>query len=372
MLEDRLDAVVVTAEAHLRYFTGYAPHLYVSPTRPWFAVLPLRTDPIGVIPELGIADMRRESWLATFRTWSSPCPTDEGVSELAATVNGIRRRYGRVGFELGRESRLGMPVGDFLHLRNLVDAEIVDATSSLQALRSQKSPAEIGMIREAADAAQHAFDAISAFCHIGLTERDLYREFQIAALKGGAERVPYVAIGSGSGGYDSLVRAPVARTLTSHDIVGIDAGTTVGGYWADFNRNFGVEAVHDGADQVYRRLWCAQERALELLHPGVRASEIWGAMQEVLNEGRRIKAIPVGRMGHGIGLDYTEPPSICASDHTVLELGMVVTIEPSVEFALPNSKEPGARIMALEEDVLIGQNGPELLTRRAPSELPIL
>jgi Xaa-Pro aminopeptidase len=73
----------------------------------------------------------------------------------------------------------------------------------------------------------------------------------------------------------------------------------------------------------------------------------------------------VGRMGHGLGMRLTEWPSLMPGDGTVLEPGMVITLEPGFAFA------PG-RMLVHEEDIVIRERGAELLTPRAPRDLPVI
>ena len=73
----------------------------------------------------------------------------------------------------------------------------------------------------------------------------------------------------------------------------------------------------------------------------------------------------VGRMGHGLGLQLTEPPSIMINDKTVLKENMILTIEPCYEYL------PG-KILVIEENILITKDGFELLTSRSPKILPII
>ena len=73
--------------------------------------------------------------------------------------------------------------------------------------------------------------------------------------------------------------------------------------------------------------------------------------------------IDIGRMGHGLGMQLTEEPSLMPGDSTVLRPGMVLILEPSVETA------PGC-IMVQEENILITEH--QLLSHRAPPELPVL
>ena len=73
----------------------------------------------------------------------------------------------------------------------------------------------------------------------------------------------------------------------------------------------------------------------------------------------------MGRMGHGLGMELTEWPSVMPGDDTLLEPGMVLTIEPGMSFA------PGKE-MVHEENILITEEGARILTRRAPAEMPII
>lgn len=362
-----LDGVVLTGEANLRWASGWAPRIYPSPTRPWFAVLPLEGDPQLVLPEMGLAEVQRDSWISRIECWPSPRPGDEGVSLLAQVLLALPRRFGAVGFELGPETRLGMPVADFLAVQARLAPvfQIADAGGLLQALRARKSPAEVGLVRAAVDAAQAAFDALPSLARVGTDERTLCRRFQARALEAGADRVPYVALASGPGGYDSIVRGPGAHLLAPGDVLGVDTGTVVGGYWADFNRNYALGPAPE-AEHAHRLLWRALEAGLAAAKSGAAASEVWHAMAALLPDAGNAG---VGRMGHGIGLDYTEPPSIHPGDATVLAEGMVLAIEPGFSFA---ASDGTPRFMALEEDVWLTADGPVLLTRRASEMLPVL
>ena len=63
-----LDAILLTTEPDIRYFTGYLTRFWESPCRPWFLVLPRAGDPIAVIPSIGAALMAR-TWISDIRTW---------------------------------------------------------------------------------------------------------------------------------------------------------------------------------------------------------------------------------------------------------------------------------------------------------------
>ena len=108
-----LDALLLTTEVDIRYFTGFLTQFFQSPTRPWFLVVPKTGKPVAVIPAIGAASMSR-TWIEDIRTWSSPHPDDDGVSLLARTLTEVGLR---IALPMGRESSLRMPLADFACLR---------------------------------------------------------------------------------------------------------------------------------------------------------------------------------------------------------------------------------------------------------------
>ena len=98
--------------------------------------------------------------------------------------------------------------------------------------------------------------------------------------------------------------------------------------------------------------------------PGATTSDVWAAMWNVLEKGGAI-GNNVGRLGHGLGMQLTEWPSNTQDDQTTLEPGVVLTLEPGMEFA------PGKQ-MVHEENILITNDGAELLSRRAAAEIPVI
>ena len=87
-------------------------------------------------------------------------------------------------------------------------------------------------------------------------------------------------------------------------------------------------------------------------------------MNKVIQDGGTI-GNNVGRLGHGLGLQLTEPPSHRLGEKTVIKENMVLTIEPAMEYA------PGKMIVH-EENIVIQEDGAELITKRAPKEIPVI
>lgn len=357
-----LDAIVITTPANFRYFTGLDSQFWESPTRPWFLVLPANGESIAVVPGIAEVPVSRSA-AGSLRSWPSPRPEDEGVTLLASVLKELPRRFGRIGFELGRECTLRMPILDFQKLLPMISPiEVVDGGPCIWEVRNIKSAAEVTKIRQSCEIVGHSLAALPGFASMGSVESDICRDLSIEILKRGGHTIPYIACASGQGGYDQIITRGSDRELRDGDVLIIDVGATVDGYFCDFDRNYAVGKVSDSALRAHDAVWRATEAGISAARAGAKASDLWGAMTEVLMAAG-MKGNNVGRCGHGLGLQLTEPPSNCQDDDAVLKPGMIMTIEPGMEY------EDG-KIITHEENILITEDGlPELLTIRAPREM---
>jgi Xaa-Pro aminopeptidase len=366
MVRERLDGILVTSEMNLEYLSGFTTQFaWNTPTRPWYFVLPLKGRAVAVIPEIGLTNWQATSWCRTVLTWPSPRPENEGLDLLAKAILAIPRRFGRFGVELGPESRLGMPVADLLRLKAMIRPfALADAIAVMRPLRLIKSPAEVARIRHICRIAGDAFDRLPGLVADGDTERDVVRKFQAELYLLGADKTPYTAIGSGRGGYDSIIQGPLPRRLRRGDIFLIDTGSRWGGYFCDFDRNVALGKPTDKAKRMHELLWRATEAGIAAARPGRTAADVFYAQARVL-EDAGIALGNVGRFGHGLGKNMTEPPSNKPGDATVLAPGVVLTVEPSAMY-------DGNKIMVHEENLVVTEDKPVLLTRRAPREMPVV
>jgi Xaa-Pro dipeptidase len=367
MTRERLDAMLVTSEANVEYLSGFTTQFaWNTPTRPWYLVLPRTGRATAVIPEIGLTNWRATSWVDDVLTWPSPRPENEGLDLLEGVLRRVRRRFGRVGVELGPESRLGMPVGDLLRLRHsLRPFAMADCVPVTRALRLVKSPAEVAHIRHICRIACDSFDALPGLVKAGDSEKEVVRKFQADITLRGADKTPYVAIGAGRGGYSSIIMGPTSRRIAKGDILLIDTGSRYGGYFCDFDRNYAIGAApSDAARRVHDLLYRATEAGIAAARPGATAADVFAAQAKVLEDAGIVLG-NVGRFGHGLGKVMTEPPSNRPGDATRLVPGVVLTIEPSAMYG-------AGKILVHEENLVVTDDGCRLLTRRAPREMPIV
>lgn len=364
MRDLEVDALLLTTEPDVRYVTGFFSQFWKSPTRPWFTVLPLEGLPIAVIPEIGAAGMAA-TWVEDIRTWPAPRPEDDGIGLLAAALKGCKGRFGRIGVPLGHESHLRMPAGDFQRLLGMLGgAEILDAAPLIHHLRGIKSAAEIAKIHYVCQVTSAAFEALPGSLRAGDSEHANCQRFRSDLIARGADHSPYMVAASGPGGYDNIIMGPTDKIIDPGDILIIDTGTVYDGYYCDFDRNFAFGPPGDAVRRAHHVVTKATDAGIAVARPGATTSDLWKAMADVLDAGGSL-GNNVGRLGHGLGMQLTEGPSNTPGDGTVLVPGMVMTIEPGMTFA------PG-KLMVHEENIVITEDGNQLLTRRAPPEMPII
>jgi Xaa-Pro aminopeptidase len=364
MGEHGLDAIVVTLPPNVRYFTGFDSQFWESPTRPWFVAVPAGGKPIAVIPEIGGPEMAT-TWIDDIHTWPSPRPADDGTSLLAGILKGLKRRSGRVGFELGSEMSLRMPVMQFLELRDRLDGiEAVNGSPCIWEIRMVKTEAEIDHIRHVCELVSDAYDAVPNLVGIGDSERQAAAKLRMELARCGADSTPYLPAISGPGGLSQIVCGPHDRILGKGDILFFDTGSTYDGYYSDFDRNYAVGSVSLEVSRAHEAMWLATEAGIRAAVAGATPADLYASMARIIADAGSV-GNNVGRLGHGLGMQLTEPPSNMSGDSTVLQPNMVICIEPGIEYA------PGKMIVH-EETVVIRSDGPELLTRRAPRELPVI
>ena len=359
----QLDSLLVTTPQNIRYFTGYDSQFWESPTRPWFVVIPATSKPIAIVPEIGESEFNK-TWLDEIRTWPSPRPEDEGVSLLKATLENLKKTHGNVGAEFGKEMTIRMPVKDLEKLRKTINLNIIDGSDALWDIRMVKTNAEIEHIKYICSIASDAYNQLPSKLAIGDTERDIVRKLKIDMLQKGADSVPFMPGISGEGGVSQIVCGPTDKVLNNGDILCIDTGSTYDGYFCDFDRNYAFGEISSEVERIHETLWLATEAGIKAAIPGATTDEVWVAMNTIIQEAGTI-GNNVGRLGHGLGLQLTEPPSHRPGDNTRILENMVLTIEPGMEYA------PGKMIVH-EENIAITKDGSRLLTKRAPRQMPII
>jgi len=350
-----LDALLLLNSTNLVYLSGY-PAVERTLARPHYLIVPCRGAPVFLVHEGRMAEAKKYGWIGDVRTYRALSVAPLG--ELSGVFADLDLRHGRIGCELGVDQRIGIPFGEFDRLRaELAPARFEDAGMLLWRLRMIKSPADLDAIREACRITSDALERTILAARAGTTDRSAAVAVQGHMTAAGASD-PWVAIAAGRGNYDLATGVGQGQVLEPGDMVWMDAGCTVRGFRSDFGRAGVIGGPTADQQGAQRRIWEITMEGVCMARPGVPVRDIAAH----LNQRVETLGLPLtsnvsglaGRVGHGLGLDTTEPPHVSEQDSTVLEAGMVITIEPGV------ATEFG--IFHVEQDVVVTPEGPEVIS----------
>jgi Xaa-Pro aminopeptidase len=373
LTDAKLDAIVCRLPENVVCLTGYYPQIGCS-----LVVYPAEGEPVLICPRnereaaaLGaIADVR------IYETWRLPDPPPwESVGRILGQVVQEKRLANRAigwegAFEAIAPSQLaGEPYVPASPTRrmiaDLLETPPSDATEVLNLIRARKTPTEIEKLRRANEVAGIGLRAFKEHAQPGRTEAQVAAAVEAAiygegtGYRGARYARAWAQVFSGPNTIEGWYY-PVSsdRVLQPGDLVMIEMGTVVDGYWSDLTRTVVAGGVATARQrELYDVVAAAHQAALQAARPGVSGREPDAAARRVLAE-RGLADYFVHHTGHGLGFRYHEPyPSVHpASPHT-LEVGHVHSIEPGVYL-------PDYGGLRIEDDAVVLESGAELLSTR--------
>lgn len=244
-----------------------------------------------------------------------------------------------------------------------IDVELVPVSGAIEKLRLIKTDAEINILKEAADIADAAFKHILDFIRPGITELDVSNELEFFMRKAGATSSSFDIIVAS--GYRSALPHGVAteKVIEKGDFVTLDFGAYHKGYVSDITRTVSVGQPAEKLREIYDIVLEAQLRGMAGIKPGMTGKEADALTRNFIVE-KGFGEYFGHSTGHGIGLEVHEGPALSMKSNTILEPGMVVTVEPGIYI-------PGLGGVRIEDDTLITMDHNESFTH-STKELIIL
>jgi len=231
----------------------------------------------------------------------------------------------------------------------------VEARGLVEALRTKKDAQELAVMRKAAILAGEVVLSALALVKPGIRESELGAEIEYQMKHRGASGPSFetiVAFGSRA----ALPHArPTAKRLRKNELVVLDLGVILGHYCSDITRTVYVGRAPRRIREWYRAVQEANEAAVDAVKAGVSCGDVDAAARELLRR-RGLDQYFVHSTGHGLGLEVHESPRIARGQSIRLEAGNVITIEPGVYVE-------GVGGIRIEDDVVVGNHGNEVLTR---------
>ncbi len=251
-------------------------------------------------------------------------------------------------------------------LRRSLDTEfITDSTLDdlINAVRIKKSEKELELIIKAQRIAEKAFEHICRYIKAGMTEKEIGLELDYFMLKNGAEALSFETIAVCGQKTSMPHGVPDENTVKNGDFVTMDFGAVCGGMHSDMTRTVAVGFATDEMKTIYNTVLEAQCAAFEFMRAGLLCSQADKAGRSVIEKAGYGKYFGHS-LGHGVGIQIHEMPSVSPKSKDVFEEGNVVTNEPGIYI-------PGKFGVRIEDMVYIGKDGFVNLTN-APKELIIL
>jgi Xaa-Pro dipeptidase len=334
-------ASFITDPVSIGYLTGFRtnPHerLMGLVVRPEAAIL--------VVPGLEASAAAEAAPRVEVRSWLDGEDPWAVVGGALGSPDG-----GRVGVEKGHLS-----LAAWERLSALVPAvEPVDAGTLVRQLRARKSPDEIQLLKQAAAITDQVTEEAMQEMRPGVTELAVATSIDLLIARSGAGCSFETIVQSGPNSALPHAR-PSQRRLGPGDLVLLDFGAAVSGYRADTTRMAVVGEPSRRQLEVHSVVVAARDAAVAAVRAGATAGDVDRAARATIGDAGLGESF-IHRVGHGLGLEAHEDPSLDPDSLLELEAGMVVTIEPGVYL-------PGWGGVRVEDDVVVTASGCNVLTR---------
>jgi Xaa-Pro aminopeptidase len=333
--EHKVDALLVTSPANVRYLSDFAGSnglILLTPTETHFF-----TDPRYAIEA-------SRNITGTVHVVKGPM-----IAGVAAVIK--RKRLRKIGFESA-----WLHYDEYARLKEQLPlaASLHPVGRIIEERRMLKSPRELAKIRKSVQVNSEAYGRVLKRIRPGVSELDVAAEIEFQMKLLGAEKPAFDTIVA-AGPRSALPHAhPTPYRLTESELLLIDMGAIVEGYASDMTRVMHLGAPPKSIRQMYKAVLEAQLAGVAAVREGVAAGKVDAATRKVLKKYKLDRAF-IHSTGHGLGLEIHEGPRLGKKEKTKLQAGMAITIEPGAYLE-------GLGGIRIEDTVLVTAQGCEVLT----------
>ncbi|MGE6753599.1 M24 family metallopeptidase [Rossellomorea sp. NPDC071047] len=335
---------LITSRYNIHYLSGfdYDPHeRFVG------IFLFVEQGPLFVLPEMEVNMLLETGWKYDYLSYQD---TEDVWSKLKTHL-GVHANDIR---EFGVEEKM-LPLKRSYELQNVFPGmTLQNLDQTLSEMRLIKSQEEIRHLKVAAQYADEAIAIGISALYEGVTELEVLGKIEYELKKAGIREMsfsPMVLFGSNASNPHGVTGN---HPLQPGDTVIFDLGVIYNGYCSDITRTVVFKELKDEVREMYDLVLLANLAALEECQPGNQLGKIDDAARQVIKEGGYGHHFP-HRIGHGLGMEVHEEPSIHSANRQSLREGMVLTVEPGIYVS-------GAGGVRIEDDVVITEDGYEVLT----------
>lgn len=351
---NNIDTFMVLSEENRRYLSGFRGHdtqfdesagaLFISE-----AGLILATD-----------SRYEEQASKEAHLYEVVCCKEGLAKQIPSIINALGSK--RLGFESVRISYF-----DYMKIlkelnANCIEVELAEAENIVETFRAVKDEAEIEAIKKALSIAETVFTRIFDSIRPGITEKEAAWLIEKEMREAGAESMSFPTIVA-SGPNSALPHAiPSDRAFKEGEPILFDWGARLNGYCSDISRTIIIGKPDELFDKVYKTVLDAQQKAIKAIRPGIGSRSVDETARKHIENMGFGKRFGHG-LGHGTGLSVHEHPRLSPLLDSILETGMVFTVEPGIYI-------PGWGGVRLENMVVVRDGEAEVLNRLG-SSIPV-
>ena len=341
MRQEGVDLVALAPGAHLRWLQGVTPH---ADERPLLLCV-TAVDAAFLMPALEADSVRPHTDLP-FHEWSDADGPATALDRLLGSINA--QEVSSVVLDETMRADHAALIQD-----RLPGARRSFTETTVGRLRMLKDAGEFALLKENAGIADAALLAAWKAMKAGMTEAEVADVIEESFISAGAKPL-FRIVGAGANG--AFPHHQTGQTkLAPRQAVVMDIGAGKGGYSSDITRMALIGEAPEGYGDVHNVVETAVRAAMDAARPGASASAVDNAARGVIAEAGYGDHF-LHRTGHGMGVEVHEPPWITSASETVLEEGMVFSIEPGIYL-------PGRFGIRLEEIVILRADSPEILSQ---------
>jgi Xaa-Pro aminopeptidase len=234
----------------------------------------------------------------------------------------------------------------------------------IEELRTAKDPSELELLATACRISAQAIADTFALIRPGLTERQLAAALDRRMVDLGAERPAFETIVASGPNGAIPHHAPTDRPMRRGDLITMDFGALYGGYHADMTRTVALGEPAGWQREIYELVAAAQRSGIEAARPGTDVADVDAAARDMIRDAGHGEHFGHG-LGHGVGLEVHEAPTIGYARTGKLADRVPITVEPGVYL-------PGRGGVRIEDVLVVGAGGTGLLTTTTRELLVLL
>ncbi|HLS59630.1 MAG TPA: Xaa-Pro peptidase family protein [Virgibacillus sp.] len=350
---NHLDSILITSKENVYYMSNY----YTDPHERLIGVFISRHhDPFLIVPAMEINDARASGWSYDIMGHHD----HEDVWKLLAD---FLKKNDLMPQSLGIEEDQ-LAVSRYQALKEILPQTVLThAQEILSGLRVIKDDREFELLKQAAELADFGIQTGIHALKEGRSELEIIAQIEFALKKQGVQQMSFSTMVLSGIKTASPHGSPSKKLIAPHELVLFDLGVVFNGYCSDITRTVAFDSVSEEQERIYHTVLAAEQKAIEACQIGSEIGEVDQVARQYIQQAGYGDFFP-HRIGHGLGINVHEYPSIHGQNKLPIQAGMCFTVEPGVY--VPETG--GVRI---EDMIFMTEEGPKQLTE-SPKELLVI